>query len=627
MPLRSRIVAIAIGLVIPMSSLASAADLRDAVPNDAFLAAWHQHNPERDYQAQYYAEIWNTVQETQLADKIMTVIERRMSERDLEKFKAVRSALEKAVEPVQWAALANCTESVYAQKMEIPTSQHLVLLRFGDDGTAAKSLLAGLTNLMKLAEGAAEGNITVETQTLSGAEATVMVLPPQVPFQPAMAVIDENVFAFCTSRQMLRSSLQLLGDPSATSKFDDPRLAEALTHLPTAEDGLTFFDGSRLFEQLGGLPTFIAQVSNGDPGAARVSALMQDIFDQFNGIDYEVTVEYTQDYQNRTAVFGKVLPGVNELVLGKMFKDQEPFEDWGRWVPASATSYSLSSGITLHPLYAWATEMIPQHFPEAQQGLDQWAAVQDQYDIHLDEDFLQAFSGETVSVNFPGTGQSMFGEVGESVMYCKCDKPDRIRELIHRGIAALQEIPQVQAQGLALKPVDDLDGFEELSLKLLPMLGIRPVVGFHDGWFVIATHAQAVQKVEETRSGGGETIVGTEKFTQFDLEVTGPVKAVSYSNIGQKTREVAAALQQVGAMVPMFLGMAGASQDAPELKAVSDILALLPSVGQIVAKFDFMEGKLSATMPGPTSDSYLRHTVITIRPPADDASTPAERNQ
>ncbi|MEZ6062434.1 MAG: hypothetical protein R3C19_18985 [Planctomycetaceae bacterium] len=627
MQLRSQFLNAALVFAVPFSAMANAADLREAVPNDTFLAAWHQHNPERDYQSQYYQDIWDTVQETQIADKVMTVIERRMSERDLQKFQEVRRTLETALEPIQWNALVNCTESVYAQKMEIPTSQHLLMLRFGDDGAAAKSLVAGITNLMKLAEQAAQGNIRVETQTLAGTEITVMVLPPQAPFQPVLGVVDENVFVFSTSRQMLRGSLELLKNPSAESKFDDPRLAEALTHVPAVEDGVTFFDGRRLFEQLGGLPAFINQVSGGNAEAARVSAVLQEAFEQFNGIDYEVTVEYTQDYQNRSAAIGKLLPGVDNKVIGKMFKDQESFEHWDRWVPASATSYSLNSGATLHPLYAWVMETIPKHFPEAQQGLDKWAAIQDQYDIHLDEDFLQGFSGETVSINMPGTTRSAFGEVGQSVVYCRCDKPDRIRALIHRGIEALQQIPQVQQQGLALKPVDGMDGFEELSLNMLPMLGIRPVIGFQDGWFVVATHAQAVQTVEETRSGSGESIRGTEKFTQFDLQVDGPVRSIGYTNIGQQTREIGAALQKVGAMLPMVIGMTGASAYAPELAAVSDILALLPSVGQIVAKFDFMEGRLTATVPGPTDDTYIRHTVVTIRPPSEGDRVPAERTQ
>jgi hypothetical protein len=277
----------------------------------------------------------------------------------------------------------------------------------------------------------------------------------------------------------------------------------------------------------------------------------------------------------------------------------------------------MCTGATLHPLYAWLMEEIPAVFPEAQPGLDKFAAVQEQYDLYLDKDILQGFGGETVSLTFPGTTPTPFGPSSQSVIYCRCNNPERMKSLVHRAIEALQQIPQVKSQGLALKPVEGHADFEEISCGIFAIAGIKPVIGFRDGWMVAASHIEAVDRVTATQGGEAENVTSTEKFKQFDLEITGPVNSVSYKNTGQSIREMSAGLQQAGIMLPMILGMAGASNDAPELTAVSDVMALLPSVGQIIGKFDFMESYMSVTQPGPTEDTYIQQTVMLIRPPVE----------
>ena len=73
-------------------------------------------------------------------------------------------------------------------------------------------------------------------------------------------------------------------------------------------------------------------------------------------------------------------------------------------------------------------------------------------------------------------------------------------------------------------------------------------------------------------------------------------------------------MQQVGAMLPMMMAMAGGGNNAPDLAPIQDVLQMLPSIGRIVAKFDFIDSKLSYSQPGPTDGTYIRHAVTLIRP-------------
>jgi hypothetical protein len=149
------------------------------------------------------------------------------------------------------------------------------------------------------------------------------------------------------------------------------------------------------------------------------------------------------------------------------------------------------------------------------------------------------------------------------------------------------------------------------------MIGIRPVIGFHEEWLVIGSHAEAVQAVLDTHAGDAPSIVESEAFQAFDVEITRPVTSISYKNVGDGIRAFAQGLQTFGAMLPMFMGMAG--QNAADIQPAQEFLALLPTIGQIVAKFDFYDAQLSWTQPGSDPLTYQKQSVTLIRPPTEEA--------
>ena len=183
--------------------------------------------------------------------------------------------------------------------------------------------------------------------------------------------------------------------------------------------------------------------------------------------------------------------------------------------------------------------------PEAAPGLEKFAAIQDKLGVHLDEDILQAFSGERISISLPA--DSAAGG-HQSVLALRCQKPERIRELLHNGVDALQQIPAVKAQQLQLADCKDLDGFEEISASMLGLVGKRPVIGFHDGWMIVGSDPKAIQKVLDTWSGNGPSIDQSPQFKRFGLTVDGPVRSIGYSDTAENTRHFAQSLDKAGAM-------------------------------------------------------------------------------
>ncbi|WP_145944070.1 hypothetical protein [Fuerstiella marisgermanici] len=597
-----------------ITNRATAEDLRDALPPDVFLAVYGKHNSERDYQREHYAEVWNAVEETRIIEKTFQLIQARMAENDVGKMLAFRDTVKEALEPVQWKKLLELEEIIYGQKLDGPVGHSIVIARFPDDGAA--SLKQGLGNLFAMADEAGKDNINLVEETHANATLLTLQLPPQVPMSPVIGVRGD-LFIFSTRTDFAKQALTLLDDPSAESKFDDPRVKKALSQLPEAEDALVFFDGKTLAQQLDGVIAFIRGVGAGNDEALRIATLIDSLLDELLIVDHEVTVEYTEGYQNRSATYGEAVSGHKNMVVGGMIANQKLFSDWSKWVPAEASSFSLNTGATVTPLYDWITTKIPEIFPESEQAFAKWDQIQDQFDVHLREDILQSFSGESVSIAMPGPPTPL-GPSSKSVSFTRCSQPDRVKELIHRAFDALQEIPQVQAQGITLEESEQLEGFEVIRANLLMMMGgLTPVFGFQDGWMAMGSHVDAVQTVLDTRAGEHDSFAGTDQFAKFGLEVSGDVNAISYSNIGQSIRQAGQAMQQFGSMLPMIMAMAGqGGQGGPDLGPLQDVLQLLPPIGRIVSKFDFIESRLSVTQPGQNENSYVRHTVILIKPPA-----------
>lgn len=594
-------------------------DLRRGVPADAFLVAERMHNPERDFQREHFKEVWKTVEETRIIERAVQIVASRMSREDVNNAKAVLEEIRTAAAPIQLQALVDAKEVVYAQVMlpfsaevNVPLSQHLVLARLTPK--AAAETQQGIKNLFELVEKHSAGQVPVESSTEGDAVVVTLAVPRPVPFQPTV-IRHGDVLLLSTSKELARKSFNMLVRGDGKSKFDDPRLAQALAQLPKPEDGLTFYDMGQQMSQLRGIVDFIRAAGQNDRKAERVAALFEKVVDEVAILDYEVTVEYTEGNLNRGAVYGKLAPGAENKTLFKIVGSGQPFADWQTWVPANATSYSLTTGINLHPLYERIIDVLKERFPEAEPGLERFEKLQSRIGVRLDADLLQAFSGECVLVSLPAAFPSPLAG-GSSFLAMRCQKPERIRELVHRAIDAVKQIPALAAQQVQISKCEDLEGFEQISALALASLGVKPVIGFRDGWMMIGSNAEAVKAVMAVRAGKAPSIADAKSFKQFKLKVEGPVQSIRYRNTGEDLRQMAAVLNQAGLMGPMLLGMVGSKADAEKLKPVQEALALLPGLGKIVARFDFLQAQLSVTQAGSEPGVYRRQTATLIRPAA-----------
>ena len=321
-----------------------------------------------------------------------------------------------------------------------------------------------------------------------------------------------------------------------------------------------------------------------------------------------------EGFQNRADSYSRLLPGTDDRMLTKVLKSGQPFDDWTRWVPADAKSFSMNTGATLHPLYEWLTEFVPTVIPEAKEKFAEFETIQEQIGVHLDRDILQAFSGESVSVALPPAVPSPMASQ-DSVQFLRCSKPERIRELLGMAVDHLKELPPMRTQNLAMVPSSELDGFDEISAVTLAMFNVKPLIGFRDGWMIIGTNAAAIQKVFSTQQQEAASFATSDRFKEFDLDIEGPVVQANYVNTAQQTREIAQAMGQLGLILPGVLAMAGADQDSDEAKIVGEVLGLLPSIGRIISKCDFLESKMCVTQTAEEKGAFYKRVVVLVREP------------
>ncbi len=587
-------------------------DLKRAAPADASMLVYATHNPERDFQRAHWADVMAAVEETDVLNRALQIITSRMDDQELAEATSTLDSFREALAPIDRDALLDAEEFVYAQRMGGMTSHHLLLCR--TTPSAADGCRQAIVNLFEMAQRNSDGAITIEVADDGPVRQTTLVLPEGVPFQPSVAKAGD-VFLFSSSKQLLVDGLGLALGGDGESKFDDPRLQEALAQLPEPEDAFVFFDGRTHFGKIRGLFDEVSRKAGDNPDAQRAMRIAKKVISEFEVIDSHTTVEYTEGYRFRTTALGRLAPGYEDKLLMKLLGSSEPFEDWESWVPADATGYSLTSGVNLHALYEFVTNLIQEEVPEADEKLERFEAWQAEADFHIDRDLLQSFSGECVSVSLPPADEA---GSQQSFTALRCQQPERISELVHRLVEAAQEVPFLESQQIRLEPCEGLEGFEQLSVAMLELFQVRPVIGFRDGWMVLASDPEAVSRVLATRAGEAPSISASEQFQRFGLSVEGPVYSVSYTDLKQSTRNLSKLLTGAGAFLPIVIGAAGVEADPEDLKPLQEIAALLPDVGKIVSKFDFMEAKLYVVHAGPTGDAWLEETSTLIRPPAEE---------
>lgn len=577
--------------------------LRQVVPPDAIMAIVSTRTDEQDVQREHMNDVYQTFMSERIVERAITIIQQRMDEDDFEQAQGGVERFREAVAPASLSELANAEETCFYQVSREQMSQQVAIVRMNAE--AVDGYLQAARNLGALLEEVGKEDVGIEEQEVDGTTYLTLLLPENAPMRPTLAAHGDTLVV-SSLRELAQDAIAGLKQGRDESKFDDPRVTKVLEKLPAAEDSVMIFDGKMQMEslqqQLEPVLAAMREQADDDEEAATALRMVEAGLREVDVSDLQVTVTYMEEGNVRSETLVTLLPGAEDRLLHEIIEGGAPFERWSRWVPADAVNFKLNSGFSLLQVYQRALDVFSREAPEmaadVMMKLDQY---QQQAEFDLKEDLLALFSGETVSVTLPQ---------GQSVTALACNDPDHTREVIGRLIEYAQRFPQVQQQQLELAASETLEGFEDVRANIFAMFGARPVIGFKDGWMIVASTPEAAQSVLDVRWGDAEDITTAADYQRFEQSLNGPVTAISYANTAQNIRQVATFINQAAAMAPLFLGPAMAEAEPKDARTVQQVLGLMPSIARVIESFDFYEATLSYSTPA--EPNTVRKSSITL---------------
>ncbi|MCA9643165.1 MAG: hypothetical protein KC492_20850, partial [Myxococcales bacterium] len=334
------------------------------MPVEAHAGMVYTHNPEREVQYEQFRRAFEVFQEEHLLERIDRIIRSRTPQEKQDEAAKGYAQFSEAVRPASLEALLAAEEIAFAEVNQNNRGQVLVAARMTPEG--AKGWFDALRNLGALARDLSGVDFKFTEEQVDGASYFTVYAPGRAPMSPTV-VLKDDVLVLATTHDLARGAVMMLNADDPKSKFDDPRIAEALAELPEGEDLVLFRDGRLEFDQVrrAYIPyrKEFQDKAGEDPQIAEGMRLMESLLGEAEVLDLEVGTEYTEGNKNHFQAITRLLPGSREKLGGKLLMGGEPIEQWEKWVPSSALSYSVNSGVDLSGCYKLLSGILSRDAP------------------------------------------------------------------------------------------------------------------------------------------------------------------------------------------------------------------------------------------------------------------------
>jgi hypothetical protein len=149
--------------------------------------------------------------------------------------------------------------------------------------------------------------------------------------------------------------------------------------------------------------------------------------------------------------------------------------------------------------------------------------------------------------------------------------------VLARGLEALETVCENMGQPLSVTEVEVTDEakFHRIAHPMLMMF--RPVVGVANGWLVIGSNADSIQKCFACAAGDAHSIAKSKRYQQEGLVPDGPFASLTWSdksNFGDQMAQAMGMMGFFGGMIPPNKPGAG------QIRAIFGIMTDLAPVFQ-----------------------------------------------
>jgi|GEM_PF-1367453 len=613
-------------IALPMAAARADVDLKKfslsrAAPADAFITVCSRTNPEREFLDKYWQRVFDAFWESEIHIDLWDMISESAPEKEIAKLEQMRGRFEILCRKVDWEAITEGEFLYTARLTDLPMPyEGLFAGRLNSKEAASKNhegITAIFNELAKFIEAEAGKNVMkVVTEARKDKVTITKMSFDEAPFiEIALAQKDDMILLTFGKPDLMQEALVNLGDTDDTQRLvDTPRFKNAFKELPPAEDELVFFDIERMMLFMRQVATMVEreagnglpQPAEGQPKPFNEMSLLTAFLNDASFIDYMATTSWTDGMRamGETIVVTKDSAKDSQL-LGAVSAGGK-LEAYGKYIPAEASSFSVSSGVSLPKVYDYAVDFMKKHVPDADQMLEEWDGIQQQMlKMNIKNDVLDLFGTESVSFKMGPMGRDWVSltQVTDS------KKADAQVERLLNTINDLIKQNAGDKNGLIFKKVKvgPEQELTEISHGTMIMLGIAspPVIGCADGYLIFSSSANAVRKCLLTGKGEHNNITTNSRWRKEGLDPKGNVVSVTFTDQADMADQLKQAIGGIGFMLTMA-PMAAAGQMPPEVaKTMGSLNGIVMKLMPVADKMNFYQSKAAyTTWDGKTWHNY-----------------------
>ena len=563
--------AVLLGFLGTSRLAAEAPDLGKYVPSGVhFHGRWVSTEDSKSFEKPFF-DAFDRLVKSGIGKDIFELATLKLDDDERGKIReTVKHVLELLATP-RWAELVK-KEVSFSFRISMPIPEYLWLCRVPEE--SAESHQAELRQVLEGIAGFAPQVISVSNSTRG--EARISRLGSE-DFPFGLSVFSKrDVVAITTSDALLEGVLGLMDSEDASgSVARDERFIASQRGLQEGTYGRAFFDLRGYLGFFRGMLGMAAGAAQGDPNASAALSVAGTVIDELARMEVISSAERIDGkhyfLDGRMTLSQENGPGFIERLLS----DQKPLENFARIVPKDARGFYMTSGIDLETVHDGIVELIRDRFPEGEKMIEVWHHIQRTIGIDLKEDLFSWLDGGFGCISLPPRSSSTSPE---SIAYLRLKENEGARSVIRGFLGRVKSYVESRGQKMEFVGIPGLEDFKEVRIEALPWF--RPVIGLPSGVLVVASSANAVERVAATFREEAPNISENPRFAVLRLP-DAPLSEVYYQDAEGSLQGLSNLISAVG----FFASLVPEERDTKPLIKVG---AILTKLGRFVRDIDLV---------------------------------------
>jgi hypothetical protein len=463
----------------------------------------------------------------------------------------------------KWKALFH-EEFALAFKLNFPIPEYLFLFRVPADRCTEhredmKRMFQGFSEM-------SQGRVQVVDETAQGAGITRLEMPG-LPVSLSVAS-KGTILMVSTSPSFLSRALELMDSADAAGSIEkDPRILSNFEGLGEMGDAAMYFDMPAYMQFIRGALNMAAGAMGNDPQAVGALDMARTVIDELARLGPICSIERAEGDRliadTKLAFQGGERPGFIETLAA----EQKPLPaGLVKFMPKDTMCFSFTSGVNVSRIYQGITDLIRDKLPRGPRMLERWGRIQDRVGFHLEEDLLSWLTGMVGWVVLPGRPA---GKGPEVILVVGVRDEAKCSHLLLKIWEHVQGFLESRGQKAELGKLPKIsENFREIRIAAFPWM--RPVVGVENGVLVLASSAQAMERVKAAAEGKAPNITERKDFAALGMP-EGPLAQFSYADVRGSLKGLANLVSGAG----FFLSVLPEKDDTRHARKIGTIFTKL----------------------------------------------------